>query len=175
MRIAREYRSRRNAPERASCRCAAAAQAKVAAMNEDQAADFVRRFTEFWKAPVVDQLDEILAPNARLLAPMAPTTVGREAGKRAFANLFEAIEGMTAEVHRWGPTSDGVLIELTVHGIVRGSPVSWPAVDRFVLDESGLASERFTYFDPLPLILALGVRPQAWPAFARMRLKAMRA
>jgi hypothetical protein len=144
-------------------------------MNEEQAADFVRRFAEFWKAPVVDQLDGILAPNARLSAPLAPTTVGREAGKRAFADLFEAIEDMTAEVRRWGATSDGVLIEVTVRGTAGGSPISWQAVDRFVLDENGLASERFTYFDPLPLMLALGVRPQAWPAFARMRLKAMRA
>jgi SnoaL-like domain len=143
-------------------------------MNEDRAADFVKRFADFWRAPVPERLDSVLAHNARLSAPLVPTTAGLKAGKRAFAELFEAIEDMTAEVHRWGATSDGVMIEFTVRGVAGGSPISWQAVDRFVLDENGLATERFTYFDPLPLILALMLRPRAWPPFARMRLRAWR-
>ena len=85
-------------------------------MNHDGAADFVKRFAEFWRAPVPERLDTLLAPNARLSAPMIPTTEGFEAGKQAFEDLFELISEMTAEVHRWGATSDGVLIEFTVRG-----------------------------------------------------------
>lgn len=143
-------------------------------MDHEVAADFVRRFEEFWQAPAVEGLDIVLAPHARLSAPMVPTTYGREAGKRSFAALFELLPDMTAEVHRWGATDDGVMIEFTARGTVSGTPVSWESVDRFVLDQDGLATERFTYFDSLPLVLQLLRRPGAWPGFARSRLKQAR-
>jgi len=145
--------------------------AETPVIDHDAAADFVRRFAEFWKAPTPDRLDIVLAPNARLCAPLTPNTYGLEAGKRAFADLFELIDDMQAEVHRWGATSDGVLIEFTVTGKASGAPVSWESVDRFVLGEDGLATERFTYFDSLPLVWAVARRPTVWPAFVRRRLK----
>jgi ketosteroid isomerase-like protein len=147
---------------------------KLYGMGEDKAADFVRRFTEFWQAPAPERLDTVLASNARLSAPMVPTTYGLEAGKQVFADLFELITDMSVEVHRWGATSDGVLIEFTVRGTAGGSRISWESVDRFVLDEDGLAIERFTYFDSLPLVLALALRPRVWPAFTRSRIRQMR-
>lgn len=134
----------------------------------------MRRFAEFWRAPAPERLDTVLAPGARLSAPLVPTTYGLEAGRRVFADLFELISDMTVEVHRWGATSDGVLIELTVRGTAGGAPIIWESVDRFVLDEDGLATERFTYFDSLPLVLALVRRPQAWPGFTRSRIRQMR-
>jgi ketosteroid isomerase-like protein len=135
------------------------------------AADFVRRFEDFWSAPTPGRLDLVLAPDARLSAPLVPTTQGIQAGRRSFADLFELIGDMSVEVHRWGATVDGVLIEFTVRGIAAGSPVSWESVDRFVLNEDGLASERFTYFDSLPLVFSVARRPRAWPGFVRSRLK----
>jgi ketosteroid isomerase-like protein len=138
------------------------------------AADFVQRFADFWSAPTPERLDTVLAPDARLSAPMSPTTYGLEAGKRAFADLFELIEAMRAEVHRWGATGDGVLIEFTVSGQTGGVPISWEAVDRFVLNEAGFATERFTYFDSLPLIGTLARHPALWPGFARSRVKRRR-
>jgi SnoaL-like domain len=143
-------------------------------VDQDAAADFVKRFSEFWRAPEPERLGTLIALDARLSAPMIPTTVGLDAGKRAFADLFDLIDDMTAEVHRWGPTSDGVLIEFTVRGTTKGSPISWESVDRFVLDEDGLATERATYFDSLPLVLTLMRRPKTWPAFTRSRIKQMR-
>lgn len=143
-------------------------------MDHDVAADFVKRFSEFWRAPAPEWLDTLVARDARLSAPMVRTTVGLEAGKQAFADLFELIDDMTVEVHRWGTTSDGVLIEFTVRGTTKGSPISWESVDRFVLDEDGLATERFTYFDSLPLVLTLMRRPKVWPTFLRSRIKQLR-
>jgi hypothetical protein len=140
----------------------------------NDAADFARRFAEFWQAPAVERLDTVLAPDARLSGPMVPTTIGLEAGKRAFADLFELIPDMTAEVHRWGATDDGVLIEFTIRGTAGGSPISWEAVDRFVLDEDGLATERVTYFDSLPLALFVLRRPRSWAAFARGGVRQIR-
>jgi hypothetical protein len=143
-------------------------------MSESAAEDFVRRFEEFWRAPAPELLDTVLAKQVRLSAPMVPTTHTLAEGKQAFADLFELIPDMTAGVHRWGATVDGVLIEFTASGTAGGGPVSWRAVDRFTLGEDGLATERATYFDSLPLVLTLARRPRAWPGFTRSRLRQAR-
>jgi ketosteroid isomerase-like protein len=134
------------------------------------AADFVRRFEAFWADPVPSKLDTVLAPRARLVAPLTKTLHTREEGIKAFADLFELIRGMRVEIHRWSATEDGVLIEFTARGTAGGKPISWDAVDRFVVGSDGLATERVSYFDSAPLALAIGLRPRAWPAFVRSRL-----
>jgi hypothetical protein len=144
------------------------------ASRQAAAADFAHRFAEYWRAPTPDGLDAVLAERTRLVAPMTPTTDTLEEGKRAFAELFELIEGMTAEVHRWGATEDGVLIEFTISGTAAGKPISWRAVDRFVLGEDGLATERVSYFDSAPIALTVARRPRAWLPFLRSRLRALR-
>lgn len=141
---------------------------------ESDAADFAHRFAEFWRAPAPERLDAILAPRVRLIAPMTPTTHTLEDGKRAFAELFELIPDLTGEMHRWGATEDGVLIEFTLSGNAGGGPISWHAVDRFALGEDGLATERISYFDPTPIALTLTRRPRIWPAFARTQLRLLR-
>ncbi len=143
-------------------------------MAHPAAADFVDRFSTFWRAPAVERLGTVIAADAKLSAPMVPTTYGLEAGQRTFAELFELIENMTAEVHRWGATFDGVMIEFTVRGTVAGAPVSWDAVDRFTLNDAGLATERATYFDPLPLMGSVARRPRTWPKLVSSRLKQLR-
>jgi hypothetical protein len=140
-------------------------------MSNTAAADFVGRFAEYWKAPTPAGLDGVLAERVRLVAPMTPTTHTLEEGKRAFAALFELIANLTAEVHRWGATDDGVLIEFTLSGIAGGKPISWGAVDRFVVGDDGLATERISYFDSMPVALTAALRPRAWPAFVRSRLR----
>jgi hypothetical protein len=143
----------------------------VPRVDPDLAADFVRRFADFWRAPAPERLDTVVASDAVLSAPMTPTTQGLEAGKRAFAELFELIEHMTADVRSWGITSDGVLIEFTAHGTLGGAPISWVGVDRFALDEHGLAIRRWTYFDAFPLVVAGARRPRAWPTLLRTRIR----
>lgn len=139
--------------------------------GESDAADFARRFAEFWQAPEPARLDAVLALQARLVAPMTPTTETLEDGKRTFAELLELIPDLTGEVHRWGATKDGVLIEFTLSGNAGGGPISWHAVDRFVLGEDGLATERISYFDSTPIALTVARRPRAWPGFLRTQLR----
>jgi SnoaL-like domain len=136
--------------------------------------DFVRRFEEYWQAPTPERLAAVLAPDARLVAPMTPTTHTLADGQRAFAELLKLIPDLTATVHRWGATEDGVLIEFTLSGTAGGGPISWNAVDRFVIGEDGLATERVSYFDSAPIALTVARRPRAWPGFARSRLRQLR-
>jgi hypothetical protein len=137
-------------------------------------ADFARRFAEFWADPAPGRLDAILAERVRLVAPMTPTTHTLDDGRRTFTGLFELIPDLRGEVHRWGATDDGVLIEFTLSGTAGGGPISWRAVDRFVLDEGGLATERVSYFDPVPIALTVGRRPRAWPRYLRAQLRRLR-
>lgn len=132
-------------------------------------ADFVARFAEFWRAPAPRRLDSLLAPEVRLVAPLTPTTEGIDAGKRAFAALLELIPDLTAEVHGWGPTPSGVLIDFTLAGSIRGVPLRWRAVDRIALRADGLASERVSYFDSAPLLATALRHPRTWPRFLRSR------
>lgn len=134
-------------------------------------ADFVERFAAYWRAPSVEGLESLLAPDVCLVAPMTPTTHTLAEGKSAFAAILELVPDLSAEVHRWGATEDGVLIEFTLSGHAGGGPVSWDAVDRIVLGEGGLATARISYFDSAPLIRTVTRRPRAWPAFLRSRLR----
>jgi len=135
------------------------------------AADFAARFAAYWRAPSVDGLDALLAPEVRLVAPMTPTTDSLAEGKRAFAAILDLVPDLTGEVHTWGTIEDGLLIEFTLSGSVAGVPVSWSAVDRILLDSDGLATERVSYFDTAPLALNVARHPRAWPAFLRSRLR----
>ncbi len=139
-------------------------------MEREQAADFVRRFEQYWRAPRSADLGTVLAERAHLVAPMTTTAETREEGERAFADLLELIPDLAVEVHRWGATADGVLIEFTMGGTAGGAPISWDVVDRFVVGEDGLATERVTYFDSMPIALTVARRPRAWPGFLRSRL-----
>lgn len=143
-------------------------------VSDEAAADFVRRFEEFWAAPSRERLAAVIAPDARLVAPMNPTTHTLDEGWQAFDGLLELIPGLSAEVHRWGATDDGVLIEFTLSGTAGGGPISWTAVDRFTLNDEGLATERITYFDSVPIALTVARRPRVWPSFARAQLNRAR-
>lgn len=131
------------------------------------AGDFAARFATYWRAPSVEGLDALLAPEVRLVAPMTPTTHLLADGKKAFARILDLVPDLTGEVHAWGATEDGLLIEFTLAGTAAGVPVRWTAVDHIVLGADGLATERVSFFDTAPLALRLARHPRAWPALVR--------
>jgi len=80
--------------------------------------------------------------------------------RELFGPLFKAIPDLTGTLRRWGQTDDGVFIELTLRGHLGGRPVEWTVVDRIIL-EDGKIRERRSYFDSVPLLRALALRPRA--------------
>jgi steroid delta-isomerase-like uncharacterized protein len=126
-----------------------------------KAAEFVRRFEQAWARSNADALMELLTDDVVLRQPTLPDTVGKAAAHKAFTRVFQAFPGLTATVHRWAADDDVVFIEFTLSGEFGGRPLSWPAVDRFILRD-GLAAERVNYADGGNLFAEILKRPRGW-------------
>jgi ketosteroid isomerase-like protein len=137
---------------------------------------WVEAFIEGWRSPrsadaFADYFDAVIDREIRLIQPLIPTLVGRQAFRERFARLlFELIPDLTGEVERWATGEDTAYVELTLRGTLGGRPVSWRTCDRISLRD-GVAVEREAYMDPLPLPRAAAARPRAWPGFARMQAR----
>jgi ketosteroid isomerase-like protein len=133
------------------------------------ASEFVERFADAWRKSDVESLLALLTEDIVLRQPMLPTTTGKAAARAAFTRLFVAFPGLTATVHRWAAEEDELFIEFTLSCDFGGRKLSWPAVDRFLLRD-GLAAERVNYFDSMPLLFKILVRPRGWRGLARARM-----
>jgi ketosteroid isomerase-like protein len=138
------------------------------------AEEWVAGFAEGWRAPTgpdafVEHFRALLAPDIRLIQPQLPTVVGHRAFAEEFVGpLFALIPDLHGEVERWAAREDGIYIELTLRGTLAGRPLSWRACDRLILSD-GVAVERESYFDSLPLLAAVATTPRAWPRYGRLR------
>jgi ketosteroid isomerase-like protein len=133
-------------------------------------AEFVERFQRAWTQSSADALLEVLTDDVVLRQPSMPEIVGKPAAREAFARLFRAIPDLTATVHRWAARGDVVFIEFTLSGEFGGRPLSWPAVDRFIVRD-GLGAERVSYFDGGKLMIELLKRPRGWRRLAASGLR----
>jgi SnoaL-like domain len=130
-----------------------------------QAAAFAEQFAAGWRAGgpadrFVEHFAPLCTPQVLLVQPLSPPLRGREGLQRLAGALFEAMPDLRGEVLRWGPTDDGLIIELTLRGTLDGRPLEWTVADRVVL-RNGLMAERRSYFDPTPLLPAMLRRPRA--------------
>lgn len=127
---------------------------------------FVERFRSAWLTPNLDLHESLWADDVLLSQPMMGAVVGRTACRHAFARLFDLIPDLHADVRRWSGNGDELFIEITLTGTFGGREVSWPATDRILLRD-GLIVERRSYFDSVPLVLAILRRPRGWPTLLR--------
>ena len=132
-------------------------------------AEFVERFKQFWEAPDPAAVDALLHEDAHLVQPLMPEARSRAAYAQAMRRLLAVMPDLHGRTRRWGETEDGVLIEHTLAGTLGGKALSWDLTDRITLRDDHVV-ERIAYFDPLPLLLAVLTRPQAWIQFLRLRL-----
>lgn len=127
-----------------------------------EAEEFVRFFS---RGLAIGERDEFLAhflsrmhPEHHIKQPLASTAYGRAGFRRLFKPLFAVVPDLHGEIHRWGATGDGVLIEFTLRGTIGRRTFALDVVDRFVLD-GGLMRGLHTYFDPLPLLPLMLTHP----------------
>ncbi|WP_088413252.1 nuclear transport factor 2 family protein [Mycobacteroides saopaulense] len=127
----------------------------------DAAREFVARFTDFWTAPSVSRIPEILHEDAVLLQPLASPMHGMGAIRREFEGLFALVPDLRAVVDSWRGDPDELFVSIRLYGHIGARPVEWPAVDRFRL-VGDKAAIRISYFDPLPLLPAILYQPAVW-------------
>jgi ketosteroid isomerase-like protein len=131
-------------------------------------AEFVERFKRFWEAPDPAALEALLHEDAHLVQPLMPEARSRAAYAQAMRRLLAVMPDLHGRTRRWGQTEDGVLIEHTLTATLGGKALSWDLTDRITLRDDRVL-ERIAYFDPLPLLLAVLTRPQAWIQLLTLR------
>jgi hypothetical protein len=149
-----------------------------AVTTEQQAAAaeaWVGEFIEGWRAPqgpepFAAHFERVLDPQVRMIQPQLPDLVGHEDFRSGFvAPLFALIPDLRGEVERWASRGDSIYVELTMRGTLGGRPAQFRVCDRITLRD-GLAVERESYVDPVPLLAAVITRPRSWPRFLRSRM-----
>ncbi len=129
--------------------------------------EFVESFRRYWSAPSLDGFAELLTPDVRLVQPLAAPMHGLDGARRGFTPIFAWLPDLRAHVDRWGVREGFLFIEFRLRATIGGRPFEWPAVDRFTLRSDGMATERISYFDPLPILFATITRPRGWVRFFR--------
>lgn len=120
----------------------------------------------------LDRLLPRVHPDAHWHQPMARFAHGHAQIRRMYAPLYAVAPDLHGIIDRWAQTSDGALVEYTLHATVGRRSLQLPVVDRFVL-VGGLAVSNHSYLDPLPLFPATAMRPlqatQLWRRFVPAR------
>jgi ketosteroid isomerase-like protein len=142
----------------------------MATITTTEAEAFVAEFAGVWDDASVVGHAELWADDIVLVQPMMGALRGKAACMEAFGRLFRLIPDLRADVHRWSADDEAVFIEFTLSGTFGGRRLSWDAVDRFFLTEDGLIAERVSYFDAVPLALAMAARPRGWWRLLRSRV-----
>jgi hypothetical protein len=126
----------------------------------------VQLFTDGWRVGATrphwffEHFGARLMPDAVLIQPLSPVFRGPPGLRKLFEPAFRIMPDLRGEIVRWGATQDGLFIELLMHGTLGGRTAEWTTVDQLVLRGNLIAARR-SYFDPLPLIVALLSRPSA--------------
>jgi hypothetical protein len=134
--------------------------------RQDAAAEFVGRFAEVWAQPSPERLNRLVHSDVEFIQPMRPTVKGHDEAADFWRHVFSMIPDLTGEVLGWAERDGILFIELRMSGTLGGHPVEWVTVDRIRL-EDGRVRQRIAYFNPLPLVRTIALRPRALQAWLR--------
>jgi len=135
-------------------------------IDAETAADFVRRFQETWAAPTPERLNALVHPDIEFIQPLQPPVHGHAEAAAFWRHLLAMIPDLSGEVVSWAARDDVVFIELRMGGTLGGEPIEWVTLDRIQLDD-GKVRRRIAYFDPLPLMRTIALRPRALRVWLR--------
>ena len=128
----------------------------------------VERFARAWASPRLEGFVDLLHPDVRLLQPVTPPILGREAARREFARLLRWLPDLRGTVDESATDGPVALIAWRLAFCLGGHPFELRIVDRIVVAEN-LIREREAYYDSLGFMIALLRRPRAWPGYWRYR------
>ena len=139
------------------------------------AQELVDWFAEAWRNPTYESfcrhVAPRLAPDARMVQPLMKPHRGRDEFCRNIATLFASMPDVHARVLGWRGDGRTVFIEFHLIGTVGTREVRLHACDRFSTD-GGVVTERHSFFDPAPLLLATLRSPRALLLLATLRRRA---
>jgi hypothetical protein len=127
----------------------------------------IEAFSAGWEAPGPHAWDALLADDVELVQPMLRDGRGRELWSDEAARLMALLPDLRGEVLDWSAAEGTIFIHVGFTATLAGKPFCWRAVDHLRVDESGALLRRESFFDSVPLALALLRRPRAWPAWWR--------
>lgn len=146
--------------------------------DDDVHARWVEAFARAWRAPVdgdslADEFEAWLRADYTFSQPLVGRPgVGLGQFRRQFARpLLQVLSDVHGTVESWAGRGNTLLIEVVVDAKVGRRPVRLRACDRVVLVD-GLAADRYTYADPLPIIAAIARSPRSWWPAIRAQLAA---
>ena len=139
-------------------------------LGPDQVDAFLERWADVWRQPTPERVNDLLAPEVRLVQPLDGELHGLEKTLGMWRRLFRTIPDLRAEVLTSATSDRYVWIELRMYGTLEGKPVEWFVANRVELAPDGRVSERIAYFDPLQLFGALLRNPRGLVRFLRVRL-----
>ncbi|TDH49544.1 nuclear transport factor 2 family protein [Mycobacterium talmoniae] len=135
------------------------------------AAAFVERFRQVWAAPTLERLDALTNPEVCYVQPLLPDVRGRDNAAAYWRRVFALIPDLHIDVVNSAVSADDmVYIEFRIHGTLGGRALSWPAIDRYELDEAGRVRRRVLYCDSLTMVRAV-LRPRALMAVLRTGIR----
>ena len=140
-------------------------------LERDLVDAFLERWADVWRQPTPERINDLLAPDVRLVQPLDGELHGLEETLGMWRRLFRTIPDLRAQVLTSATSDRYVWIELRMYGTLEGKPVEWFVANRVELASDGRVSERIAYFDPLQLFGALLRNPRGLVRFLRVRLE----
>jgi hypothetical protein len=135
--------------------------------------DFLSIFAQGWALPKPDGFLDHFMPmvhrNATFTQPGFTAAVGHDQIQRMFRRLFTLLPDLNTVPTRSATCGDDVFIESECRATLGGAMVAFSLCDPFC-DQGGLITERRSFSDSTPLLLAALGRPTGWVRLVRPRL-----
>jgi hypothetical protein len=143
-------------------------QSATALRPDPDLATIASRFIEVWAKPDADRLVALLTDDVRLLQPVTPPLLGKEAARQDFRRLLRWLPDMRGEIDAIAARDDTLMIAFRLVFTLGGAPYELRCVDRIV-GRGSLICEREAYFDSIRFFLAVLRRPSSWLGYLRYR------
>lgn len=135
--------------------------------------EFPDLFKAGWALPKPDSFLgyflPLIADDARFMQPTFPDAHGHNEIAQMFTRLFTLFPDLTATPQRGAVTGDTVFIASSCTTTIGRRVFEFPVCDEFVI-RNGKITQRRSYSDPLPAMLALARSPSSWARAIKSRL-----
>jgi ketosteroid isomerase-like protein len=128
-------------------------------------------FAKGWDHPDPHAWDELLAEDAELVQPLVRSGRGRVVWQEEARRLLRLAPDLRGDVVGRAGRDDVVFIDVRISATVGGKPLIFRSLDKLLISPDGRVLRREAFFDPVPVALALLLRPAAWLRSARFLLR----